>query len=89
MHIVGVINVVVTILVLRNINVRYLDYETACTNYKQIQFLSLNKILYLSIFYSHEVALNLMTHYLENKRRQFWFCCHRLSGNGQARPYLE
>ena len=26
---------------------------------------------------------------LENKRRQFWFCCHMLSGNGQARPYLE
>ena len=27
--------------------------------------------------------------YLENKRQQFWFCCHMLSGNGQARPYLE
>ena len=26
---------------------------------------------------------------LENKRRQFWFCCHMLSGNGQVRPYLE
>ena len=26
---------------------------------------------------------------LENKRRQFLFCCHMLSGNGQARPYLE
>ena len=26
---------------------------------------------------------------LENKRRQFWFCCHMLSGNGQAHPYLE
>ena len=26
---------------------------------------------------------------LENKRRQFWFCWHRLSDNGQARPYLE
>ena len=25
---------------------------------------------------------------LENKRRQFWFCCHTLSGNGQARPYF-
>ena len=27
--------------------------------------------------------------YLENKRRQFWFCWHTLSDNGQARPYLE
>ena len=27
--------------------------------------------------------------YLENKRRQFWFCCHMLSGNGQARPLFE
>ena len=26
---------------------------------------------------------------LENKRQQFWFCCHMLSGNCQARPYLE
>ena len=24
--------------------------------------------------------------YLENKKRQFWFCCHMLSGNCQARP---
>ena len=22
--------------------------------------------------------------YLENNRREFWFCCHMLSGNGQA-----
>ena len=27
--------------------------------------------------------------YLENKRQQFWFCCHMLSGNCQTRPYLE
>ena len=26
---------------------------------------------------------------LENKRQQFWFCCHMLSDNCQARPYLE
>ena len=28
-------------------------------------------------------------HALENKRQQFWFCCHMLSGSCQARPYLE
>ena len=28
-------------------------------------------------------------HQKENKRRQFWFCCHMLSGNCQAGPYLE
>ena len=28
--------------------------------------------------------------WLENKRWQFWFCCHHmLSGDCQARPYLE
>ena len=27
--------------------------------------------------------------HLAHKRRQFWFCCHMLSGNCQARPYLE
>ena len=30
----------------------------------------------------------LSDHHLENKRRQFWFYCHMLSGNGQARPYI-
>ena len=25
----------------------------------------------------------------ENKRQQFWFCCHMLSGYCQAGPYLE
>ena len=32
---------------------------------------------------------NTSRHYLENKRQQFWFCRHMLSGNGQARPHLE
>ena len=32
---------------------------------------------------------NICSGNLENKRWQFWFCCHMLSGNGQAHPYLE
>ena len=51
---------------------------------------------YQQMYYVHDLHLlqvqNLSQHmcqcYLENKRRQFWFCCHMLSGNGQARPYL-
>ena len=36
------------------------------------------------VFFSFKI-LRLRVGGLENKRRQFWFCCHMLSGNCQAR----
>ena len=32
----------------------------------------------------YNIVKSLTSDHLENKRRQFWFCCHMLSGNGQA-----
>ena len=46
----------------------------------------------MGIFWSQSVTKyggqKCKTFDLENKRRQFWFCCHMLSVNCQAAPYI-